>query len=55
MNVRFYHYEQQTKEEALAEDEVADEDSTQAIMKVPEALVPTVRELIAKHNRSRRA
>ncbi|HEU4390513.1 MAG TPA: hypothetical protein VFV34_22105 [Blastocatellia bacterium] len=46
------HYEQQTEEEAVAEDEAAYEDSTQTIMEVPKDLVPTVRELIAKHKRS---
>jgi len=49
------HYEQQTEDEAVAEDEAAYEDSTQAIMEVPKELVPTIRELIAKHKRSRRA
>ena len=49
------HYEQQTEEEAVAEDETAYEDSTQAIMGVPKELVPTVRELIAKRKRPRRA
>ena len=47
------HYEQQTQEEAVAEDEAAFEDSTQTIMEVPRDLVPTIRELIAKHKRSR--
>jgi hypothetical protein len=49
------HYEQQTEDEAVAEDEAAFEDSTQTIMEVPRELVPTIRELIAKHKRSRRA
>jgi hypothetical protein len=49
------HYEQQTEEEAVAEDEAAYEDSTQAIMEVPRELVPSIRELIAKHKRTRRA
>jgi hypothetical protein len=49
------HYEQQTEEEAGAEDEAAFEDSTQTIMEIPIELVPTIRELIAKHKRSRRA
>lgn len=49
------HYEQQTEEEAVAEDEAAFEDSNQTIMEVPRDLVPTIRELIAKHKRSRRA
>jgi hypothetical protein len=46
------HYEKQTEEEAVAEDEAAFEDSTQAIMEVPKELVPTIREMIAKHKRS---
>jgi hypothetical protein len=49
------HYEQQTEEEALAEDEAAYEDSTQAIMDVPRELVPSIRELIAKHKWTWRA
>ena len=49
------HYEQQTEEEAVAEDEAAFEDSSQTIMEVPRDLVPTIRELIAKHKRSHRA
>jgi hypothetical protein len=49
------HYEQQTEEEAVAEDEAAYEDSTQTIMEVPRELVPSIRELIAKHKRPRRA
>jgi hypothetical protein len=39
----------------VAEDEATYEDSTQVIMEVPRELVPTIRELIAKHKRSRRA
>ncbi len=49
------HYEQQTEEAAVAEDEAAFEDSTQAVMEVPRELVPTIRQLIAKHKKSRRA
>jgi hypothetical protein len=49
------HYEEQTEEEAVAEDEAAYEDTTQAIMEVPKELVPTIREMIAKHKRSRTA
>jgi len=49
------HYEQQTDEQAVAEDEAAFEDSTQTVMEVPTDLVPTIRELIAKHKRSQRA
>ncbi len=43
------HYEMQTEEEALAEDEAAYEDKTYTTMEVPAQLVPAVRELIAKH------
>lgn len=43
------HYELQTEDEAVAEDEAAYEDRTQTIMEVPTELVPAVRELIAKH------
>lgn len=42
------HYEQQTEEEAMAEDEAAHEDPSQTFMEVPRKLVPEVRELIAK-------
>jgi hypothetical protein len=43
------HYEAQTEEQAVAEDEAAFEDQTQTIMEVPTALVPAVRDLIASH------
>jgi len=46
------HYENQTEEEALAEDEAAFEDRTQTTIDVPVELVPAVRELIAKHQTS---
>jgi hypothetical protein len=42
------HYERQSEEEAVAEDEAAFEGQTETIMKVPVELVPAVRELIAK-------
>lgn len=45
------HYEAQTEEEAVAEDEAAYEDSSQTFMGIPNTLVPKVRELIAKHTR----
>jgi hypothetical protein len=44
------HYESQTDEEAGAEDEAGLSAST--VMDVPAQLVPTVRELIAKHKKS---
>ncbi len=49
------HYEQQTEEEAVAEDEAAFEDSTQTVIEVSKELLPAIRELIAKHKESRRA
>jgi hypothetical protein len=42
------HYEGQTDDEAVAEDEAAYEATTQTAMTVPVDLVPVVRELIAK-------
>jgi len=45
------HYELQTEEEAVAEDEAAFEDATQTVMEIPNELVPEVRELIAQHQR----
>jgi hypothetical protein len=43
------HYEHQTEEEAVAEDEAAFEAPGQTVMEIPTVLVPAVRELIAKH------
>ncbi len=43
------HYESQTEEEAVAEDEAAYEDQTRAFVEVPVELVPAVRKLITKH------
>lgn len=43
------HYEQQTEEEAVAEDEAAFESSTETFIEVPNELLPAVRELLAKH------
>jgi len=42
-------YEQQTEEEAVAEDEAAFESSTETFIEVPNELLPAVRELLAKH------
>jgi len=42
------HYEMQTEEAAVAEDEAACEDPSYTLMEVPNALVSKVRELIAK-------
>ena len=44
------HYESQAEEEAVAEDEAGVAKST--VMDVPVELIPTVRELIAKHKKS---
>jgi hypothetical protein len=44
------HYEAQTEEEAVAEDEAAYETLGQTIMEVPTDIVPAVRELIAKRH-----
>jgi len=41
------HYEEQTEDDALAEDEAGIE-SSETVMNVPHDLVPKVRELIAK-------
>ena len=43
------HYEEQSEDEALPEDEATFEDQTHSVMEVPVELVPTIRELIAKH------
>jgi 16S rRNA C1402 N4-methylase RsmH len=43
------HYEEQSEEEAIAEDEAAFENKSQTAMEVPVELVPVVREMIAKH------
>jgi len=42
------HYEEQTEEQAVAEDEAAFEDRAQTFMEVPRQLVPAIRALIAK-------
>jgi hypothetical protein len=43
------HYESQTEDEAVAEDEAAYEQEGQTIMEIPQELVSKVRELIAQH------
>ncbi len=48
------HYEEQNEEEAVAEDEAAFEDRTQTVMEIPTALVPLVRELVAKYYQDKR-
>ena len=41
-------YEQQSDDEAVAEDEATYESTTHTVMEVPVDLVPAVRELLAK-------
>jgi hypothetical protein len=43
------HYEQQSEDEAVAEDEAAFESEGETVMGVPNELVPAVRALIAQH------
>jgi hypothetical protein len=43
------HYETQTEEEAVAEDEAAFAAQSTTVMDVPRDLLPIVRELIARH------
>ncbi len=45
------HYEDQTEDEAVAEDEAGYQDRTHSIGEVPVELVSAIRELIAKHKR----
>ena len=44
-----HHYEAQTEEEAVAEDEAAFEDTRQTVMRIPNELVPSVRALLSEH------
>ncbi len=43
------HYDRQSEDEAVAEDEAAFDSKEQAFVQVPLELLPLVRELIAKH------
>ncbi len=43
------HYEEQTEDEAVAEDEAAFEDRTHTVMTIPTALVPAIRKLLAEY------
>jgi hypothetical protein len=42
------HYDKQSDEEAVAEDEASYESTTHTAMEIPVELVPQVRELLAK-------
>ena len=46
------HYDKQTPEQAVAEDEAVFEDQHETVMTVPRELVPAVRELIAKSRKT---
>jgi hypothetical protein len=46
------HYENQSDEEAVAEDEASWDSTTHTMMEIPVELVPRVRELIAKKRRA---
>ncbi len=45
------HYESQSDDEAVAEDEAAYDTDGQTVMIVPTALVPEIHLLVAKHGR----
>ena len=45
------HYETQSDDEAVLEDESAQSDHERAMMEIPTTLVPAVRELLAKQGR----
>ena len=42
------HYDSQSEEEAVAEDEAAWEDSSQTFIEIPNVLIPAVREMLAR-------
>jgi hypothetical protein len=46
------HYENQTEDEALAEDEAAFEAEGQTVMIVPTDLVPAIRQLIGRRGKA---
>jgi hypothetical protein len=46
------HYEEQSEEEAVAEDEAALDMPGQSLVEVPTELVPAVRELLARGRKS---
>jgi hypothetical protein len=45
------HYDQQSEEEAVAEDEAAFEGRKETVMEVPTDLVAEVRRLLAEHSK----
>ena len=46
------HYESQTEDEAVGEDEAAPPDGSRTLIAVPNELVPAVRKMIAKHRKA---
>ena len=44
------YYESQTDDEAVSEDEAAYENTAYTMMAIPKELVPSVRELLSKHD-----
>lgn len=46
------HYESQSEEEGVAEDEAAFEQGGQTVVEIPSDLLPAVRELLAKRKAS---
>jgi hypothetical protein len=49
------HYERQTEEEAVAEDEAALRRRDQTVMVVPKQLVPTITKIIAREGKRRQS
>ncbi len=49
VKARIEHYENQTEDEAVAEDEAAYEDATSAFVQVPIDLLPQIQNLIDAH------
>lgn len=49
------HYENQTEDEAAAEDEAAFANPSTTVMPIPHELVPEVDQLLARHEQQRKA
>lgn len=49
------HYEGQSEEEAVAEDEAAFERASGTLMEVPSPLVPEVQQMISRYQREQKA
>ncbi|MBW4620144.1 MAG: hypothetical protein KME17_12430 [Cyanosarcina radialis HA8281-LM2] len=46
------HYDEQTEDEAVEEDDMTLADGTQSVIEIPKELVPAVRELIARYQQA---